>query len=375
MERRGSELIGLPILTFDSGRKLAHVDDLLVDPERNQVLALLIDGGAFFQSARVIPFGHIQAIGQNAVIVPKSGVIYEVKRLAELQRVLDGRTIKGMRVYSERGDRLGIVGDMIIDDHSGEVLYYEVSGGALGDAMKGKRTIVPDEILNMGELVLYVSQATAARLESEQGGVAAAFEQARQRINQASDTAADTTNARLGRLGDQARRQQRAYLIGRTALRDVDGADGRPLVHVGEIISETTVEQAEAQERFGALLLAGGLGGVQNHIDTLGRQANDGLSRLWNWLQGHNTRLTAEADTRLEQARIDRALGRPAGRVVLDRQDTVILDTGDIITNAAVARAREAGVLGLLLDSVVVETPPLGLADLKAHPAVGTKES
>src|SRR5947207_3067315 len=146
MERRGSELVGKPIITFDTGRKLAHVEDLLVDPERNQVLALLIDGGAIFQSARVIPFGHIQAIGQNAVIVPKSGVIYEVKRLAELQRLFDGRTIKGMRVYSERGDRLGIVGDMIIDDHSGEVLYYEVSGGALGDAMKGKRTIVPTEI-------------------------------------------------------------------------------------------------------------------------------------------------------------------------------------------------------------------------------------
>src|SRR6476646_8987187 len=113
MERRGTDLVGKPVITFDSGRRLAQVKDLLVDPERNQVLALLIDPGAVFTSARVIPFGHIKSIGENAIIVPKRDVVYNVSRIPELKKVFDGRTIKGMRVYSENGDRLGSVGDMI----------------------------------------------------------------------------------------------------------------------------------------------------------------------------------------------------------------------------------------------------------------------
>ena len=373
MERRGTDLVGKPVITFDSGRRLARVQDLLVDPERNQVLALLIDPGAVFTSARVIPFGHIKSIGENAIIVPKRDVVYNVSRIPELKKVFDGRTIKGMRVYSENGDRLGSVGDMILDDHSGEVLYYEVSGGAIGDAMKGKRTIVPSEIQNMGALVLYVSAATAARLESQQGGVSGALEQARQRVTQLSDQSADAANQQLGRLGQQARQQQRAYLVGRTALRTVNGADGQPLVREGEVITEDVTAQAEQTGRLPALLLAGGMGGAQQHLDSLGSQANDSFEQirsearhLWNQLNHHSNRLTGEADNRVELARIDRALGRPASRVILDRQDNIILNTGDIITNAAVAQAREAGVLPMLLDSVYTDRPKLDLNDLKA---------
>src|SRR5437764_11147511 len=107
MERRASALIDKPVITFDTGQRLAHVEDLLVDPERNQVLALLIDKGAVWVSPKVIPFGHIKAIGEHAVLVPQRAVVYEARRDPELRRIFDGRTIRGMRVYSESGDRLG----------------------------------------------------------------------------------------------------------------------------------------------------------------------------------------------------------------------------------------------------------------------------
>ncbi|HMA34687.1 MAG TPA: PRC-barrel domain-containing protein [Chloroflexia bacterium] len=373
MERRASDLLGKPVITFDTGRRLAHVEDLLVNPDIPQVLALLVDKGAVWVSPRFVALGQIKGIGGNAIVVETAAVVKEVNRYPELKALLDHRTIRGIRVYSETGDRLGTVSDMFIDDQTGEVLYYEVSGGAIGDMMKGKRTIVPGEVLSMGALVLYVSTATATRLEQQQGGVTAAFEQARQRVNQLSDQTADATNQRLARLGEQARQQQRTYVIGRTALRKVDDKEGRPLVQEGEIITADTVAQAEQQGRLPALLLAGGLGGAQQQLGALGQQANDSFAQireeaqhLWNQLTHQRTRLTDQSDSRIEQGRIDAALGRPASRVILDRQDTVILNTGDIITNAAIAQARQAGVLHILLGSVYTERPQLRLDDLKA---------
>src|SRR5215213_2592504 len=159
MELAASTLIGKPVITFDTGVRLASVEDLLIDK------------GAVFVSPKAIPFGHIKAIGENAVVVPQRNVVYDAKKDPDLRRTFDQRTIKGTRVYSENGDRLGLISDMIIDDHTGEIYYYEVSGGAIGDAMRGKRTIVPAEVLNMGQLVLFVSAATAARLEAQQGGM------------------------------------------------------------------------------------------------------------------------------------------------------------------------------------------------------------
>ncbi len=61
------------------------------------------------------------------------------------------------------------------------------------------------------------------------------------------------------------------------------------------------------------------------------------------------------------------ALGRPVTRVILDQDDNVILNTGEIITNRAIQLSREADVLDILVDSVYTERPKLGLGDLKVN--------
>ena len=59
-------------------------------------------------------------------------------------------------------------------------------------------------------------------------------------------------------------------------------------------------------------------------------------------------------------------MGRPVTRVILDRQDQVILNVGELITHQAIAVSREAEVLEVLLDSVYTETPTLSLDDVRA---------
>ena len=50
-------------------------------------------------------------------------------------------------------------------------------------------------------------------------------------------------------------------------------------------------------------------------------------------------------------------MGRPVNRVVLDKQDNIILNIGEIITHKAVEQARTSNVLRILLGSVSTETP------------------
>ena len=57
-------------------------------------------------------------------------------------------------------------------------------------------------------------------------------------------------------------------------------------------------------------------------------------------------------------------------RVILNQQDQVILNVGELITHQAIASARQAQVLDLLLNSVYTEKPQLSLDNLRA-PQVG----
>jgi hypothetical protein len=53
--------------------------------------------------------------------------------------------------------------------------------------------------------------------------------------------------------------------------------------------------------------------------------------------------------------------------VILDQSDNVILNTGDLITHAAVDHARTAGVLEILLDSVYTADPEITPEMLRAR--------
>jgi hypothetical protein len=59
----------------------------------------------------------------------------------------------------------------------------------------------------------------------------------------------------------------------------------------------------------------------------------------------------------------------PVTRVILDGDDHVVLNTGELITNQAVERARESGVLAVLLDAAYHPRTELSKDELRAPEA------
>ncbi len=57
-----------------------------------------------------------------------------------------------------------------------------------------------------------------------------------------------------------------------------------------------------------------------------------------------------------EQEQIRDALGRPVTKVIMDKENKVILNIGDLINHKAIKEARQAGVLATLLASAYQKT-------------------
>ncbi|HEY0011179.1 MAG TPA: PRC-barrel domain-containing protein [Candidatus Paceibacterota bacterium] len=94
----------------------------------------------------------------------------------------------------------------------------------------------------------------------------------------------------------------------------------------------------------------------------------DAVKRAWERAKQVTAEVTGRTEEKIEEKRVEAALGRPVTRVILDRDDTPILNTGDIITNEAVAKARERGVLNMLLSSVYTAGPEFSSDELKTKP-------
>lgn len=189
MDKRATEILGLPIVALEGGKTLAHVEDFIVDPLRKQALALVVSERSFRRSARAIPFGRIAANGPDAIIVANDKVALEIERDPVLKQLDNSQAVLDARVLTDGGRELGTVTDMVLDDHTGEVKGYDVQTDS-GDT----RWLPVETVLSLGQKMVMVTGATATLFEA-QAAAASPAPDANANANADADTDTDTSDA------------------------------------------------------------------------------------------------------------------------------------------------------------------------------------
>jgi len=446
--RKGSDLIGKPVVSFDTGEQFETISDLIFDQNNNQLLGFVVDEGGWFSGARVLPLRNIQALGPDTLIVPDKGAVIPADTDPTISRILERNNIlKGTKIVTTDGQDLGTLVDLYFDEETGTVEGYEASGGIFADAVNGKSFVPAPHTLKIGEDVAFVPPETAQLMEEQVGGIRGAAQNA---AGSVSDAAGSVTTAVTNTAVNPE--DQKAFVIGRTAESDVTAQDGTLLVAAGQQVTPLAAEEAERQGMLAQLYRAAGgsvTAGIQGAVTSRavdqaeGRrvhkvvQTNQGLiiaapgqivtrpvierartyhmeqelmdaaglstteaarnaasnvgasistaatgagstvresaqsakagaASLWERLKSKVSESQETAAQEAEEYRIKRAIGRPTNRVILDPQDNVILNVGELITHQAVERARQAGVLDMLLSSVYDKDPELAPEEIRA---------
>lgn len=183
---------------------------------------------------------------------------------------------------------------------------------------------------------------------------------------------------------------------GRRVQHLVRSEEGSIIAAPGQIVTPEVIERAKATHRERLLLQAVGLSAGEalqsrsssaitlavdhlqgtsqttgEHLHRAGEQMQVGAKGLWSQVKETASAVQSRSTQAFEDKRIKGALGRPVTRVILGQQDEVILNVGELITHQAIASARQAQVLDLLLNSVYTDKPQISLENLRA-PQVGT---
>lgn len=178
--------------------------------------------------------------------------------------------------------------------------------------------------------------------------------------------------------------------LGRRVHQLVRTNDGLVVAAPGQIVTQQVIERSRSYKQERALLNAVGL----TFIDAVGSSANrtladtgelvvDSVVRVQEnvtsfvaILQKRFEQVRQQAIQTLEEHRIKDALGRTVNRIILNKDDSVILIPGDIITHRAIELARKADVLDILLSSVYKkeEQPAIALLNPSAKTKVKERE-
>jgi hypothetical protein len=154
--------------------------------------------------------------------------------------------------------------------------------------------------------------------------------------------------------------------LGKPSAREISAPDGSIIIAPGMVVTRAILDRAETYGKKNEVIAAAGLGAASEKAQDTYAAAKDTAGNLWDTIKEKAAELTgtaqekkAEYDVKAEQNKINNALGRPVTRVILAQDDSVILNTGDIITHKAIELARQSDALTILLDSVYTTDPEI----------------
>ncbi|AVH70172.1 PRC-barrel domain-containing protein [Nostoc sp. 'Lobaria pulmonaria (5183) cyanobiont'] len=250
----------------------------------------------------------------------------------------------------------------------GSVLLLQGQEVTLVDAEAASRMGILDELYRAtgGSLTANISRNLQAATESTSN-----------RIGSATMSSAANLRHSVNGLAAQAIQQVR----GRRVLQTVRADDGLIIAASGQIVTESVLARAQSYGKQAELLNAAGLALATAVRSTTSdtwletkvqlRQgasvAQENLNTFWQALKQKAEMLQRRSTRAMRKQRIEQALGRPVTRVILDPEDNVILNVGELITHCAVRQAEEGGVLNILLSSVYIKEPEISGQELRAQ--------
>ncbi len=142
--------------------------------------------------------------------------------------------------------------------------------------------------------------------------------------------------------------------------------NGAILVAQGQRVDQNIIEKAKQAGKEAELLAAvnmttgsamtssamGAGHSLQDSASAGAETVKDKAVGAWETIKDKATSMKDKAADEWEDSQIKAALGRRVNHLILDTDDTTILEEGDIITHEAIEKAKKAGMLKVLLDSV-----------------------
>lgn len=346
---RGRELIGMPVFSLEQGKEIGGVKNLIFDPVQRKITGLILKEGGLFREPEILPYGEIEAIGPDAILIRRREEESAIEPKMEIDKedLKESFNLTGRKVVSEEGHDLGTIYDLDVNERTGEVFGFELTQGVFRDTSTGKKYLSYDHIQNIGEDAVIVDSEGVVEVLSQKGGLAKSYESIKESGSESLGKARETL---------QSVKESSVESMGK--VREKSEALTLRAREKGEVISGRILERKETlgtttQDRFAEIQLKSreGMERGKRKASRFWKNVSTELERGYEETKSYFGRLREQ----IENRRIEQALGRRVSRTILDPSDQVILHQGDIITHQAIMRAREIGALDSILNSVVRE--------------------
>ncbi|PZU95791.1 MAG: hypothetical protein DCE90_11580 [Pseudanabaena sp.] len=371
---RDNILKGTRIMTLD-GRDLGTMVDLYFDDTSGAIEGYEVSGGIFadaYSGRSFVPAPDTLKIGEDIAFVPSETADLMQEQVGGIRGAMQTASGKVQEMAQFTGKKAQEAAQFtgekfqeattfagtsftnaVVDPEEQETFVLGKAAQKAVETTDGITLIQEGQVVNSSHILAARNLNMINELYHATGG------RVTERLGERLSGAVTGLGANIGIEQAQGRRVNRMIFT----------PEGSVVAVEGQIVTPRVIERAKTHHQEQALLEAVGLttgDALRVTSSNVGQHVKDGAKGIWEQVKETASNLQEHGTQAIEDRRIKGALGRPVTRVILDRNDEVILNVGELITHQAIAISRDADVLEVLLDSVYTETPDLSLDDLRA---------
>jgi uncharacterized protein YrrD len=171
---KGKSVIGKEVLSRASGEKLPSIKDLIIAKDHSGIVALIVDEGGLFGSAKVVPIEKVTSFGKDVVVVTgNDAVVTADEHLASKESLESKNKLIGKRVFTEQGEEQARIADIFFDESSGRIVGFELTESASDDVPKEHAYLPVEDVISIGADAMVIRSGAisdmVARVSAEQG--------------------------------------------------------------------------------------------------------------------------------------------------------------------------------------------------------------
>lgn len=171
MVERYSEVLGLPVICVDNGKKVGVVKNIIFCPKKKKLLAFLLECKSYEFNKKVVLAEDILSLGKDAVIIKDLNSLTGLRKAKNADELSGKGEVIGLKVYSRTGEDFGVVKDVIFDYKNHTIEGVEISDGLLQDIVTGRNVLPLIGRVEFGEDILLVDNEAVEEMMETGGGL------------------------------------------------------------------------------------------------------------------------------------------------------------------------------------------------------------
>ena len=156
----GERLLGTPVMSLQTGSKVAETSGPVINPRNLTIVAYEVDGDLLDVRPSYLRIADIRELSDLGMIIDHSDEFIGQDDVIKIKELIDlNFDLVNMRVIDARGKKLGKVADYTIDTDSFTIQQLSVKAGLISSLSSTGHMIHRSQITKITDTTIYVKSA------------------------------------------------------------------------------------------------------------------------------------------------------------------------------------------------------------------------